>query len=73
MAKNNENEIIDGDVLEAFPNTMFKVKLEDGREVLTTLKGHMRKRYVRVFPGDRVSVEMTPFDKDRGRIVYKYK
>ena len=62
----------DGKVLEALPNTMFRVELTDGRVVLTTLRGRMRKSYVRVFPGDRVSVEMTPYDKDRGRIVYKY-
>jgi len=72
MVKKAKNEIIDGEVLEAFPNTMFKVKLTNGREILTTLKGSMRKRYVRVFPGDRVSVELTGFDEDRGRIVYKY-
>jgi translation initiation factor IF-1 len=62
-----------GVVQEALPNTMFRVQLEEtGKLVLATLKGKMRKAYVRIFPGDRVSVEMTPYDQDRGRIVYKY-
>lgn len=63
---------IDGTVLTALPNTMFKVELADGRLVLATLKGKMRKAYVRIFPGDRVKVEMTPYDENRGRIVFKY-
>ena len=62
---------IEGRVFEALPNTMFRVELNDGRKILTTLKGTMRKNYVRVFPGDRVLVEMTPYDQERGRIVYK--
>ena len=62
----------DGEVIVALPNTMFRVKLEDGRIVLATLRGKMRKNYIRVFPGDRVRVEMTPYDEERGRIVYKY-
>ena len=60
-----------GVVIEALPNTMFKVKFDDGRVVLTTLKGIMRRRYVRVFPGDRVRVEMTPYDLDKGRITQR--
>jgi translation initiation factor IF-1 len=63
---------INGKVTQALPNTMFRVELEDGREILTTLLGKMRKRYVRIFPGDRVKVEMTKYDTERGRIVYKY-
>lgn len=62
---------VDGLVSQALPNTMFRVKLSDGREILATLKGKMRKAYVRIFPGDRVKVEMTPFDEGRGRIVQK--
>jgi translation initiation factor IF-1 len=72
MVKQAKNEIIDGEVLEAFPNTMFKVKLNNEQVILATLKGSMRKRYVRVFPGDKVSVELTGYDDGRGRIVYKY-
>lgn len=63
---------IDGVVTEALPNTMFKVELSDERMILATLKGRMRRRYIRVFPGDKVKVEMTKYDKERGRIVYKY-
>lgn len=69
---NDEKQEIEGLVKELLPNTMFRVLLNDGRLVLTTLKGRMRKAYVRVFPGDRVRVEMTRYDQDRGRIVYKY-
>lgn len=68
----DENKIeIEGEVISALPNTMFKVNLADGRTILATLAGRMRKNFVRVLPGDRVRVEMTPYDKDRGRIVYK--
>ena len=66
-----QNTIIEGEVREALPNTMFKVILADGREILATLSGKMRKHYVRVFPGDKVRVEMTPYDDKRGRIIYK--
>ncbi len=69
---NSENQEIDGRVLAALPNTMFRVELTDGRIVLTTLRGKMRRNYIRIFPGDRVRVEMTKYDKERGRIVYKY-
>ncbi len=72
MVKDERNVKINGVVTEALPNTMFRVELEDGRLVLTTLIGKMRRRYIRVFPGDKVKVEMTPYDKERGRIVYKY-
>ncbi len=72
MVKDEKNIKIDGVVTEALPNTMFRVELEDERLVLTTLIGKMRRRYIRVFPGDKVKVEMTPYDKERGRIVYKY-
>lgn len=63
---------IQGIVKELLPNTMFRIELVDGRLVLATLKGKMRKAYVRVFPGDKVRVEMTPYDETRGRIVFKY-
>ncbi len=61
----------EGIVEEAMPNTMFRVKLSDGSLVLATLKGKLRKNYVRIFPGDRVRVEFTPYDKERGRIIQK--
>jgi translation initiation factor IF-1 len=66
-----ENQIIDGEVKEALPNTMFRVALSDGRLILATLSGRIRKNFIRIFPGDRVRVEMTPYDRDRGRIVWK--
>lgn len=68
-----ETEKIEGLVIENLPNTMFRVELKDGRTVLTTLKGRLRRSYVRIFPGDSVRVEMTRYDEERGRIVYKYR
>lgn len=59
-------------VTETLPNTMFRVKLDDESIILATLKGNLRRRYVSIFPGDRVKVEMTKYDKERGRIVFKY-
>jgi translation initiation factor IF-1 len=67
-----DNTKIDGVVTQALPNTMFRVELSDGRVILTTLKGSLRRNFIRIFPGDRVRVEMTPYDEERGRIVYKY-
>jgi len=64
--------VVEGNVTAALPNTMFRVTLSDGRSILTTLTGKMRRNYVRIFPGDRVKVEMTPYDENRGRIVYKF-
>lgn len=63
---------VNGSVSAALPNTMFRVELVDGRIILATLTGKMRRNYVRIFPGDKVKVEMTPYDEGRGRIVYKY-
>lgn len=70
--KQSETTEIDGVVTQALPNTMFRVELTGGKLILATLKGKMRRAYVRIFPGDRVKIEMTPYDEDRGRIVYKY-
>jgi translation initiation factor IF-1 len=64
--------VVDGVVQVALPNTMFKVELTDGRVVLATLKGRLRRNFIRIFPGDKVKVEMTKYDEERGRIVYKY-
>lgn len=63
----------DGVVLENLPNTMFKVQLSDGRVVLCTLSGKMRMNYIKILPGDKVKVEMTPYDDGKGRIVYRSK
>ncbi|CAN5299456.1 translation initiation factor IF-1 [soil metagenome] len=70
--KNTNVKIFEGEVREALPNTMFKIVLTDGRVLLATLTGRMRRRFVRIFPGDRVKIEMTEYDVDRGRIVYKF-
>lgn len=70
--RNQGSVEIDGRILETLPNTMFKVELSDGRVILTSLKGSLRKRYVRIFPGDRVKIEITKYDKERGRIIFKY-
>jgi len=71
--KNNKNIEINGKVTEALPNTMFRVQLEDGKLVLATLKGRLRRSYVRIFPGDKVKVEFTPYDQERGRIIFKFR
>lgn len=60
-----------GVVTENLPNTMFRVELDDDKLILATLKGSLRRRYVRIFPGDKVVVEMTKYDDERGRIVQK--
>lgn len=72
MAKRKNTNVFRGKVTEALPNTMFRVELADNRVVLATLKGTMRRRYIRIFPGDSVEVEMTKYDEERGRIVYKF-
>jgi translation initiation factor IF-1 len=60
-------------VQETLPNAMFKVKLENNHEVLAHVSGRMRKNFIRILPGDRVAVELSPYDLNRGRIVYRYK
>ena len=60
-------------MLENLPSTFFKVKLDDGREILAHLSGKMRLYYIKVLPGDRVRVEMTPYDLKKGRIVYRFR
>lgn len=70
--KKDQDRQFNGKVIQALPNTMFRVELEDERVVLTTLTGRMRKNYRRVMPGDRVKVELTPYEEDKGRIIHKY-
>lgn len=72
MLKDPKNIEVNGEVIESLPNTMFKINLMDGRVILATPSGKMRRGFMRILPGDRVRVEMTPYDKDRGRIVGKY-
>ena len=72
MAKEGSIEV-DGVVQEALPNAMFRVELENGHEVLAHISGKMRKFYIRILPGDRVKVELSPYDLTRGRITYRMK
>jgi translation initiation factor IF-1 len=60
-------------VIEPLPNAMFRVQLENKHEVLAHISGKMRKNFIRILPGDRVAVELSPYDLTRGRIVYRYK
>lgn len=70
--KGSKNLVFEGTVIEALPNTTFKVQLNDGREVLAHLSGKMRLHYIRVLVGDRVEVELSPYDEKRGRIVRRH-
>ncbi|MCK5344843.1 MAG: translation initiation factor IF-1 [Candidatus Heimdallarchaeota archaeon] len=73
MAKIDDKIRIDGMVIEALPGTQFKVELDNGHEIIAYLAGKMRKYYIRVLLGDRVTIEMSPSDMTRGRIVYRHK
>lgn len=73
MAKDEDKIEVEGTVIEALPATQFKVKLDNNHEVLAYLSGKMRKYYIRILLGDRVRVEMSPYDLSRGRIVYRHK
>ena len=73
MAKEEEKIQVDGTIVEALPGTQFFVKLDNGHKVLAYLSGRMRKYYIRILLGDRVRVEMSPYDLARGRIVYRQK
>lgn len=72
MAKEEAIEV-QAEVLETLPNATFKVKLENGYDVLAHISGKMRKNFIRILPGDKVLVELSPYDLTRGRIVYRYK
>ncbi len=74
LAKPKEDAIVlEGTVLESLPNAMFKVELENGHQVLAHISGKMRMHYIRILPGDRVQVELTPYDLSRGRITFRYR
>ena len=73
MAKEEGKIQVEGTVIEALPGTQFKVRLDNDHEVLAYLSGKMRKYYIRILLGDRVRVEMSPYDLNRGRIVYRHK
>ena len=73
MADSKEKLVLEGTIKESLPNTTFRVELDNGHEVLAYLSGKMRKYYIRVLLGDRVRVELSPYDLERGRIVYRFK
>lgn len=64
---------LEGTIIESMPNAMFKVKLENGHEILAHISGKIRKNFIRILPGDRVKVEMTPYDLTKGRITFRLK
>ena len=72
MTKTEEKITVEGTVVEAMPSTTFRVQLENGHTVLAYLSGRLRKYYIRILLGDRVKVELSPYDLTRGRIVYRY-
>ena len=72
MAKAGVIEV-EGIVKEALPNTTFKVELENGHELLAHTSGKMRMNFIRILPGDKVKLELSPYDLNRGRIIYRYK
>jgi len=64
---------VEGKVTETLPNAMFRVELENGHEILAHVSGKIRMHYIRILPGDRVTVEMSPYDLTKGRITYRFK
>lgn len=72
MAK-EEAIVVEGEVLETLPNAMFRVRLENGHNVLAHISGKMRMYYIKILPGDKVQVELSPYDLTRGRITYRAK
>jgi translation initiation factor IF-1 len=73
VSKKEEAIEVEATVAELLPNTMFRVKLDNGHQVLAHISGKMRKHFIRILPGDRVRVELSPYDLTRGRIVYRLK
>ncbi|HKK45196.1 MAG TPA: translation initiation factor IF-1 [Balneolaceae bacterium] len=63
----------DGEIIEALPNAQFRVELDNGHKILAHVSGKMRMYYIKILPGDRVAVEMSPYDLSKGRITYRYK
>jgi len=72
MAK-EESIAVEGKIVEPLPNAMFKVELENGHQVLAHVSGKMRIHFIRILPGDKVTVELSPYDLSRGRITYRFK
>ena len=72
MSKQDPIEV-EGTVLESLPNAMFRVKLENDHEILAHISGKIRMNFIKILPGDKVTVELTPYDLNRGRITYRFK
>lgn len=72
MAKDDVIEV-EGTIVDTLPNAKFKVELENGHEILAHVSGKIRMNYIRILPGDKVTVEMSPYDLTKGRITYRYK
>ena len=72
MSKDDVIEL-EGKVIEALPNAIFRVELENGHNILAHISGKMRMHYIKILPGDRVTVELSVYDLDRGRITYRFK
>ncbi len=73
MANKDDVIEVEGKVIEPLPNAMFRVELENGHKVLAHISGKMRMNFIRILPGDRVMVELSPYDLNRGSIVYRFK
>ena len=73
LATKEEKIEVEGEVVEALPSTMFRVQVDGGHTVLATISGKMRKHYIRILPGDKVKVELSPYDLTRGRITYRHR
>ena len=73
MTKEQDSIELEGEVVEALPNTMFRVKLENGHVILAHLSGKMRMHFIRILPGDKVMVSLSPYDLSKGRITYRNK
>jgi translation initiation factor IF-1 len=70
---NSDAVVVEGIVVDSLPNARFKVKMENGHEILAHISGKMRKHFIRILNGDKVTVELSPYDLTRGRITYRYK
>jgi translation initiation factor IF-1 len=73
MSETKEVIELTGTVLETLPNAMFRVELENGHVILAHISGKMRMHYIKILPGDKVTVEMTPYDLTKGRVIYRHK
>ena len=72
MPKQDDKLTLEAEVLEALPNAMFRIKLENDVDILAYVSGKMRKHYIRILPGDRITVELSPYDLTKARIIYRH-